>query len=267
MSMMRIAPKTHDRIEAGPACCEALRAPKSHPEPMIEPTLAKSRPTTPTCRLRTGVSCSSLVLVSTVAMGCLSSRGRVAASVRRDAAEDVPDPDKSNQRGVPRTRPRRVLPVRFEPSAAAGAVESRCPSARPRRTRRSGARDIGRAMARPPGLEPSPPPTPADGVVRGAQPARRPPRHQEEHGNARPPPTDRRPGLEAGPEQRPAKDDPAPGRTGPAHPRARAPGPRGGGPRLQQGQGEPDEPHEVPRRGPPHALRACPGPRGHLDPV
>lgn len=38
-------------MAAGPAATEALRAPKSHPEPMMEPTLAKSSPTTPTWRL------------------------------------------------------------------------------------------------------------------------------------------------------------------------------------------------------------------------
>src|SRR5690242_20526184 len=69
--MIRIAPNTHETIAAGPASWEALRAPNSHPDPMIEPTLAKRRPTTPTCLLRTGVSCSGLV--STVAIGCLSS--------------------------------------------------------------------------------------------------------------------------------------------------------------------------------------------------
>ena len=39
-------------IAAGPASTDALSAPKSHPDPMIDPTLAKSRPVTPTCRRR-----------------------------------------------------------------------------------------------------------------------------------------------------------------------------------------------------------------------
>jgi hypothetical protein len=39
---------------AGPAVAEALKAPKSQPEPMIDPTLANSNPTTPTWRLRPG---------------------------------------------------------------------------------------------------------------------------------------------------------------------------------------------------------------------
>ena len=38
-------------IAAGPAATAAFRAPKSQPEPMIEPTLANSSPMTPTWRL------------------------------------------------------------------------------------------------------------------------------------------------------------------------------------------------------------------------
>lgn len=34
--------------DAGPAACEAFMAPKSQPEPMIEPTLANSSPMRPT---------------------------------------------------------------------------------------------------------------------------------------------------------------------------------------------------------------------------
>ena len=43
-------------IAAGPAATAAFRAPKSQPEPMIEPTLANSSPTTPTWRLSCGLS-------------------------------------------------------------------------------------------------------------------------------------------------------------------------------------------------------------------
>src|SRR4051812_4900642 len=43
---------------AGPASREALSAPKSHPEPMIDPTLANSRPTMPMCLFRLGWSWS-----------------------------------------------------------------------------------------------------------------------------------------------------------------------------------------------------------------
>ena len=41
-------------MAAGPAAWEAFRAPKSQPEPMMEPTLAKRSPTTPTWRLSCG---------------------------------------------------------------------------------------------------------------------------------------------------------------------------------------------------------------------
>ena len=48
--MIMIEPSTHAKIATGPAMWVALNAPNSHPEPMIEPTPAKSRPTGPTCR-------------------------------------------------------------------------------------------------------------------------------------------------------------------------------------------------------------------------
>ena len=43
-------PSTQDTIEAGPASFEAVSAPNSQPEPMIDPTPANSRPTRPTSR-------------------------------------------------------------------------------------------------------------------------------------------------------------------------------------------------------------------------
>lgn len=49
--MMRIAPRAQDRIAAGPAMLAASKAPKSHPEPMIDPTPVKSRPVLPISRL------------------------------------------------------------------------------------------------------------------------------------------------------------------------------------------------------------------------
>ena len=55
---------SHEKIAAGPAMTEALNAPKSQPEPMIEPTLAKSSPTTPTWRLSCGSDVSVAVRVS-----------------------------------------------------------------------------------------------------------------------------------------------------------------------------------------------------------
>src|SRR5699024_6740013 len=49
--MMRMAPMAQDRIAAGPAMLAASKAPKSHPEPMIEPTPVKSSPVLPISRL------------------------------------------------------------------------------------------------------------------------------------------------------------------------------------------------------------------------
>jgi hypothetical protein len=43
---------THDSRAAGPAIFEALSAPNSQPEPMIEPTEVNNRPTTPISRRR-----------------------------------------------------------------------------------------------------------------------------------------------------------------------------------------------------------------------
>src|SRR5690625_6886470 len=50
--MMRMAPMAHDRIAAGPAMLAASKAPKSQPDPMIEPTPVNSRPVLPISRLR-----------------------------------------------------------------------------------------------------------------------------------------------------------------------------------------------------------------------
>jgi hypothetical protein len=43
-------PRTHEMIAAGPAIVEAVSAPNSQLEPMIDPTLANSRPMRPTSR-------------------------------------------------------------------------------------------------------------------------------------------------------------------------------------------------------------------------
>jgi hypothetical protein len=43
-------PMAQAMIDAGPASCAALSAPKSQPEPMIEPTAVNSRPTVPISR-------------------------------------------------------------------------------------------------------------------------------------------------------------------------------------------------------------------------
>src|SRR5262245_34856834 len=45
-------PIAHEMMAAGPATMAAFIAPKSQPEPMIEPTLANSRPIRPTSRRR-----------------------------------------------------------------------------------------------------------------------------------------------------------------------------------------------------------------------
>src|SRR5689334_13860591 len=44
------APRPHNTSAAGPAVCAADNAPKSQPEPMIDPSDAKSRPVRPTSR-------------------------------------------------------------------------------------------------------------------------------------------------------------------------------------------------------------------------
>ncbi len=50
ISIIKQAAITQDRIADGPASWDAVSAPNSHPEPMIEPTLANSRPMTPMSR-------------------------------------------------------------------------------------------------------------------------------------------------------------------------------------------------------------------------
>src|SRR6478672_918839 len=57
-------PRAQEMIAAGPAAVDASSAPKSQPEPMIEPTLANSSPTTPTCLLSWGSSVRTAVAVS-----------------------------------------------------------------------------------------------------------------------------------------------------------------------------------------------------------
>src|SRR3954452_10392503 len=64
MNRMSTPPRPQEMIAAGPAAIEAFSAPKSQPDPMIEPTLAKSRPTTPTWRLSFGFCEVSVVLMA-----------------------------------------------------------------------------------------------------------------------------------------------------------------------------------------------------------
>jgi hypothetical protein len=60
MNMIMTAPMTHEKIATGPAIAEALNAPNNQPDPMIEPTPAKSSPIGPTCRFRPLVASSAL---------------------------------------------------------------------------------------------------------------------------------------------------------------------------------------------------------------
>ena len=50
MSMIITAPMAQEKMAAGPAMADAFSAPNSQPEPMIEPTPANRRPTTPMSR-------------------------------------------------------------------------------------------------------------------------------------------------------------------------------------------------------------------------
>src|SRR4051794_40868247 len=51
MSKMRPPAISHEKSAAGPAITEALKAPNSHPEPIIEPIAANRSPIGPTFRL------------------------------------------------------------------------------------------------------------------------------------------------------------------------------------------------------------------------
>ncbi len=79
---MATAPMHHEMTAAGPATITAFLAPKSQPEPMIDPTEAQSSPISPTSRrsllLRTGVPVGGVAdgaSCSTDAMGEMPSRG------------------------------------------------------------------------------------------------------------------------------------------------------------------------------------------------
>jgi hypothetical protein len=52
-------PSSQAKIATGPAMWVALNAPNNHPDPMIEPTPANSRPTGPTCLRRPLVASSA----------------------------------------------------------------------------------------------------------------------------------------------------------------------------------------------------------------
>ena len=78
MQMIMAPPMAQERIAAGPASCEASSAPKSQPEPMIEPTPANSSPVRPMWRFSPLVS-SSGWSESEVALS--GSLGRCAGSV------------------------------------------------------------------------------------------------------------------------------------------------------------------------------------------
>src|SRR5579872_4708497 len=69
---MATPPMSHAMVAAGPAFRSALRAPKSHPDPMIEPSDAHSSPTNPMSRRR------DLDPVGTVWMGVASAMAMTA---------------------------------------------------------------------------------------------------------------------------------------------------------------------------------------------
>src|SRR6185312_17092520 len=89
-------PITHDSRAAGPAIFEALSAPNSQPDPMIEPTEVNSSPTTPISRRSRGApartargsrSMGALAsIVDTVFL--LAPRARMAHAAQ-DAVRDV----------------------------------------------------------------------------------------------------------------------------------------------------------------------------------
>ncbi len=83
-------------IAAGPASVEALKAPKSQPEPMIEPMLAKSSPTTSDVALE-----ARLVLVG---RGVRLGRGGHGSSECRRAGQIRATSDRKTHRHfIPRT--------------------------------------------------------------------------------------------------------------------------------------------------------------------
>src|SRR5215213_8513259 len=69
------APSTHEIIAAGPAICAEVRAPKSHPDPMIDPSDTKSSPTelTSLCSLRPAPA-SPVSLLAAIVTPPLSTR-------------------------------------------------------------------------------------------------------------------------------------------------------------------------------------------------
>jgi hypothetical protein len=70
MSKIMAPPIAHEKIAAGPAITEALSAPKSQPDPMIDPTLANNRPIRPMSRRMFVLSApEGCFCASTVVMG------------------------------------------------------------------------------------------------------------------------------------------------------------------------------------------------------
>jgi hypothetical protein len=55
-SRIATAPMTHEMIAAGPAAASALCAPKSQPEPLMDPPEAQRRPMKPISRRRPGLA-------------------------------------------------------------------------------------------------------------------------------------------------------------------------------------------------------------------
>src|SRR5262245_31942330 len=81
--MMATAPITHEMTAAGPAVARAPWAPNSHPEPMIEPPDAHSRPMKPISRRRPGLPRCTGEAVSAAGVRALATATACARNVRR----------------------------------------------------------------------------------------------------------------------------------------------------------------------------------------
>src|SRR6476659_7037917 len=89
MSRIIRPPSAQEMSAAGPAAVDASSAPKSQPEPMIEPTLANSSPTTPTWRL----SCvCSVVEEDSVSVDMCTIFHKGSGTVRPRLSEHPPLP-------------------------------------------------------------------------------------------------------------------------------------------------------------------------------
>jgi len=81
-------PMTHEISAAGPAIVDALSAPKSQPDPMIEPTDVNSSPTTPISRRSRGAPAAAARGPRSV--GALASIVDTVSSTLRDRGSPTP---------------------------------------------------------------------------------------------------------------------------------------------------------------------------------